>query len=391
MARFLFVSLPLRGHTDWGGMLGTAMALQQRGHAVAWASEPALRELVVNAGLEFLALEHSGWQPQPPLPPGSLDPVLRRRRGLDSWLDVDAVSRAAAELAEQVARWQPDLLVAEPFAAAAAVAAEQRNLPLALCGRPALPPRPEAPPVAPAAERIAELCRRHGVPGRLWDLSTGAMCSPWLHLDFFSRAWYADLPAVGEQTAFVGGRAPQAQPRHDPPWVLVTLGTQFNQDAAFFRTAAEAVFLAGGRPVVVTGAADPAAHRALTASLPAGALSHPWLDFAAVLPQVAAVIHHGGVGTTHAALCHGLPQVAVPHAGDQQPQAGRITQAGVGYGVRPADFTLANARWLADHVLHDEQLRRAAQRWRGELASLGGIAVAAQKLERVAQGARPVV
>lgn len=389
MPRFLFVSLPLRGHTDWGGMLAAAAALRRVGHAVAWASEPAIADAVVNAGLEFLPLAHSGWQPEPDTPPGS-DPALRRRRGLDSWLDVDAVSRAVAALEQQVAAWQPDLLVAEPYAAAAAIVAEQQGLSLAVCGRPALPSRP-APPAVEPAQRIAELCRRHGVSGALWDLAAGSIRSSLLHLDFFSRAWYADLPEVAPQTAFVGGRAPLATPRHDPPQVLITLGTLFNQDPVFFRTAAEAVYLAGGQPLVVTGAADPVHHRALTGALPAGTLAFPWVDFAETLPQMAAIIHHGGVGTTHAALCHGLPQVAVPHAGDQQPQAGRITQAQVGYGVRPADFTLANARWLAHRLLHDEALRRTAQRWRIELASLGGVVAAVQHLERVARRGRSVV
>ena len=43
MTRFLFVSLPLAGHIDWGGMLATASELTRRPeHAVAWASGPAI-------------------------------------------------------------------------------------------------------------------------------------------------------------------------------------------------------------------------------------------------------------------------------------------------------------------------------------------------------------
>ncbi len=77
-----------------------------------------------------------------------------------------------------------------------------------------------------------------------------------------------------------------------------------------------------------------------------------------------------------------LPQVAVPHAGDQQPQAGRITQAGVGYGVQPANFTLASARWFARQLLASDALRQTAAAWQAELAALGGVAATAEQIER---------
>ena len=83
----------------------------------------------------------------------------------------------------------------------------------------------------------------------------------------------------------------------------------------------------------------------------------------------------------HAALRHGLPQVAVPHAGDQQPQAGRITVAGVGYGVLPANFTLPAARWLTRQLLENAELRQTAAAWQTELATLGGVEAAVQLME----------
>jgi UDP:flavonoid glycosyltransferase YjiC (YdhE family) len=73
--------------------------------------------------------------------------------------------------------------------------------------------------------------------------------------------------------------------------------------------------------------------------------------------------------------------VAVPHAGDQQPQAGRITQAGVGYGVQPANFTLPAARWLARQLVENAALRQAAAGWQAEMAALGGVEAAAQHIE----------
>jgi UDP:flavonoid glycosyltransferase YjiC (YdhE family) len=359
-------------------MLDTAAALAGRGHAVAWASGAEVRPAVVAAGVDFIELAATGWQTLPPLPddlPAAQRAALRQGRALDAWLSPAAVLPAVAEIERVLAGWRPDALVVEPYAVAAALAAERAGLPLVVCGRPALPDG--AAPANPAGQRASELCRLASVPGDYWDLARGQVRSPLLHIDYFSRRWYADLPAIAPHTRFVGRQPSPAADPLDPPTVLVTLGSLFNQDPAFFRIAAEAVLLEGGRPLIVTGGSDDA-----PPGLPAGVKVHAWLDFGQTLPRLAGIIHHGGVGTTHAALRYGLPQVAVPHAGDQQPQAGRITAAGVGYGVAPANFTLPAARWLARQLLESAALRQAAAAWQAELETLGGVEAAGQLIER---------
>jgi UDP:flavonoid glycosyltransferase YjiC (YdhE family) len=52
---------------------------------------------------------------------------------------------------------------------------------------------------------------------------------------------------------------------------------------------------------------------------------HAWL-----FPRMAAVVHHGGAGTTAAGFCAGVPSVLVPHLGDQSFWANRVTELGVG-------------------------------------------------------------
>jgi vancomycin aglycone glucosyltransferase len=46
--------------------------------------------------------------------------------------------------------------------------------------------------------------------------------------------------------------------------------------------------------------------------------------------RVAAVVHHGGAGTTHTATSAGVPQAVVPAWGDQPYWAGRVADLGVG-------------------------------------------------------------
>jgi vancomycin aglycone glucosyltransferase len=49
-----------------------------------------------------------------------------------------------------------------------------------------------------------------------------------------------------------------------------------------------------------------------------------------LLPRVAAVVHHGGAGTTTAAVRAGKPQVVVPHLYDQYYWANRVKKLGLG-------------------------------------------------------------
>ena len=361
MTRFLFVSLPLAGHLDWGGMLATAVVLARRPeHQVAWASGPEVAAAVGRAGIEFFDLSITGWNNLPHLPaglPADQLTAMRKQRALDSWLTPSAVLPAAVRLQAVFADWRADAIVLEPYAAAAALAAEASELPIIVCGRPALPDPGRHLESMPASQRVDELCTYMGVVGHYWYLSQTQIRSPLLHVDFFSRRWYVDLPAIAPQTHFAGGQREPAPAPEDPPMVLITLGSLFRNDPAFFRIAAEAVMLEGGIPLVVTGRrSSEDDDDEMPSGLPSDTEVRDWVDFEAIMPRLTGIIHHGGVGTTHAALRHGLPQIAVPHAGDQQPQAGRITQSGVGYGVRPADFNPANARWLARQLLTNEAL-----------------------------------
>ena len=50
----------------------------------------------------------------------------------------------------------------------------------------------------------------------------------------------------------------------------------------------------------------------------------------ALFPRVAAIVHHGGAGTTTAAALAGTPQAVVPQIDDQHYWAERVQQVGIG-------------------------------------------------------------
>ncbi len=399
MAEFWFVSAPLPGHLDWGGLLRTAQALRDDGHKVRWLSGPQMARTLAQAGLDFLPLGETGWLwPPPPLPDiRSLPPqeavMLRYRRALDTWLSVDKVATAAAELIALAQRvGAPDLLVTDPFLSAAALAAEALDVPLVVGGWPA---RAELDGErllavqrtlgADSRARLTKLLTQFGLRGRNFSQgATPSVLSPLLHLCYFSEDWYAEeRGSLLPQNVYVGG-APTLPADGPPDWLraipqesplaLITLGTTFTGDLGFFSWAAQAAARLKLVPIVAIGWHPIAPERKaeLVAALPGQARLLNWVDFHHVLPRAHLAIHHGGMGTTHSAVVHGVPQLVVPHAADQRVQARRVAQAKVGLHLSAHDVRNGALLTGARALLMDEKVQQRARQLAKEMEAGGG-------------------
>ncbi len=412
MAKFWFVSAPLFSHLDWGGYLPTAQALQARGHDVTWISEGAVGGAVTAAGIPFAPIRKTGWLwPPPPVPDLTTIPpqeavMLRYRRALDTWLSEDLVGEAVTALIELAGEiGKPDVIVTDPFLTAAALGAEALGVSLVVCGWVAQKELNEAFlfPVqkslgSDSQGRIERLLARFGLHGEnIAPGPTPSLLSPHLHVSYFSESWYdSERANLLPQTLFVGG-APNA-PSDDPPtWLsaisadvplaLVTLGTTFTGDLGFFSWSAQAAARAGMLPIVVLGwnPIAPEDKTKLIAALPKGTRLLNFVPFDHVLPRIRLMIHHGGMGTTHAALIQGIPQIVVPHAADQRGQARRVAQAKVGLNLTAHDVKQGMLFEGVKALANDAKVRQTARDLAAELASLGGAERAAEAVERVAE------
>ncbi len=56
------------------------------------------------------------------------------------------------------------------------------------------------------------------------------------------------------------------------------------------------------------------------------------------MPHAAALVHHGGIGTTAQGLAAGLPQLVSPLAHDQFDNAARLQRLGVGRTLLPKAY-----------------------------------------------------
>jgi vancomycin aglycone glucosyltransferase len=80
----------------------------------------------------------------------------------------------------------------------------------------------------------------------------------------------------------------------------------------------------------------------------------------ALFPRVAAVVHHGGAGTTTAATRAGAPQVVVPQHYDQHYFAQRVRELGIGAAHPPAVPTTGSLAAALGDALRPEVAARAA-------------------------------
>jgi len=119
--------------------------------------------------------------------------------------------------------------------------------------------------------------------------------------------------------------------REGPAPLVFTHGTGNTQAAAYFRHARAAAQRLGRRAIFLTP------HREqVPADLPDTMLWQDYVPLRRLLPHAAALIHHGGIGTTAEALRAGTPQLVVPLAHDQFENAARVTALGVGAALPSA-------------------------------------------------------
>jgi UDP:flavonoid glycosyltransferase YjiC (YdhE family) len=164
--------------------------------------------------------------------------------------------------------------------------------------------------------------------------------------------WFLDAPAGWQPdpalVSFI---------ENGPPPVYVGFGSMSMFGAAATTDAIlEAITLAGQRAVLTNGesmlAADPLPGEVFVA----GAVPHDWL-----FPRMAAVVHHGGAGTTGAALRAGKPTVICPFVGDQAFWGRRV--AALGVGPSPVPFRKLTAGLLAGAIqraVTDVEMQRQA-------------------------------
>jgi rhamnosyltransferase subunit B len=225
------------------------------------------------------------------------------------------------------------------------------------------------------AARIDAVRATHGLAPSNTAILLDHEHPPALTLGCYSPAFAPAPPDAPAHTAMVGfpvfdsgGGLPEALDHGleaflnaGPAPLVFTLGSAIVYAAGdFYVHAAQAAARLGMRAVLLTG--QPDGERRSSGDV----LVRAYVPHSALFPRAAAIIHHGGVGTTGQALRAGRPQLVVPHMLDQFDNARRIQRIGVG-------DRLAAKRLTPDRVQAKLTRLLAHKAYQAQAARIGAI------------------
>lgn len=371
--RALFVSVPWPTH--FHAMVPLAWAFRAAGHEVRVASGPALADAIAAAGLPAV-ITGSDFQ---------FVPLFREQAEALYELDWSALS--AAEVEERTTRmldifarisdamlddlvafarsWRPDIVVYEPTMVAAPIAATLLGVPKVrhLWG----------PDITYSADVLqgkvlGSMLSRYG----LTDLETLGD----LTIDPGPLAMQVSGAFTRQPMRYVPYNGPGVMPRWlvDPPTrprVCVTWGTSMvylGGAKVFLLPHAVAALSELDVEVVAAITAD---QRELLGDLPDGVRVVESVPLHMLLPSCAAVVQHGGSGTTLTATASGVPQLIVGQSPDQVILASQVASAGSGLMLIPKGAGIeelkVKIRDLTRRLLEEETFRSTARKLREEL------------------------
>ncbi|MEU2393186.1 macrolide-inactivating glycosyltransferase [Streptomyces sp. NPDC007369] len=161
--------------------------------------------------------------------------------------------------------------------------------------------------------------------------------------------------------------------------LLVSLGSTFTQQPAFYRACIEAF---GGVPgwhvVLQIGRFTDVGE---LGEVPANVEVHRWVPQLDVLRKADAFITHAGAGGSQEGLATGTPMVAVPQAVDQFGNADMLQALGVARHVPMEEADARTLREAVEALLADPEVARRAAEIRAEMALEGGTQRAADLIE----------
>jgi UDP:flavonoid glycosyltransferase YjiC (YdhE family) len=103
--------------------------------------------------------------------------------------------------------------------------------------------------------------------------------------------------------------------------------------------------------------------------LPLNVIHVTYVPFSELLPRCAALVHHGGIGTTSQALRAGIRQLIMPMTHDQPDNAIRVKRLGVGATISQRAFTGRKVARALQGLLNEPAMpsrcRAIAERFEG--------------------------
>jgi UDP:flavonoid glycosyltransferase YjiC (YdhE family) len=349
--RVLFASTRGAGHL--GPLVPFADACLRAGHEVLVAAPASAAKLAMRAGLPHRAVgeaaaevvENVLWTRST-----SPDEVIR-----DVFVGLHART-ALPGMLDAVAEWRPDVIVRESMELAAVLAADRFEVPIVRVG--------------------IHLDSATDSTGWLEDVAASALGVDADRL----REGPLLTRAPGDDEDGVHRFRTEVPRRRSRELVYVTFGSEAPGSPHFpavYRDAAEALATCE-LPVLMSigDRRDPAE----LGPLPPNVRVERWISQAGVMARAAAIVSHGGSGSTLTALAAGVPQAFVPLFVDGPANAHRVAELGA--GILAGDDLAADVRAL----IEDPRYALAAAMAADEIAALPPVDEAVALIQRSAAG-----
>lgn len=223
--------------------------------------------------------------------------------------------------------------------------------------------------------------KQMGIPA-LYGFSAHVIPKPadWDDRQHITGYWFLDAPAEWQPSPELVRFLESG-----PPPVYVGYGSiNIGDPEQKTRLILRALEMSGQRGVISTGWGGLTQQPASPSVLFIESAPHDWL-----FPHMAAIVHHGGAGTTGAGLRAGMPSILTPFVGDQTSWAERVAQLGV--GPRAPELKKLTAEKLAEAIrtaVNDSAMRARAAALGKKIRAENGIARAVEIIERHASASQ---
>jgi rhamnosyltransferase subunit B len=399
--------------------IGLGLALRERGHEVKIITNPYFGSAAERVGLELVPLGTAEQFRQT-----LSDPVLwHKTRGTPAVFDI-VLSGLRETYDAVVNHLVPGntVVVASSLGLAARVAQDKFGFPMATVHlSPSQFRSCVAPPVLPGFWMPSWLPM--WMKRRLWDGADRYFLDPLLGPRFnafraeeglapvrgiLNTYWNSPQRVIGLFPEWFG--VPQADwpsqsrvtgfPRYDesnasaphadleqfladgPPPIVFTPGSAMHHGHEFFTASVAACVRLNRRGILLTRHAEQ-----IPSNLPKSVRHFAYAPFSQLLPRAAALVHHGGIGTSAQAMAAGCRQLITPFAHDQFDNAARLVRLGVARSIAASRYAPKSATREIARLLDDPVFARQCETVAGRLRNDDPVSRTCQLIQELARSA----
>lgn len=215
--------------------------------------------------------------------------------------------------------------------------------------------------------------------------------SPFMNLLLYPEAvkFNRSHPLPANQFQYLEGCVRQEKPyevptfaaNNDKPLLYVSFGSLGSGDVDLLKRIIETVGKLPYRALVNVGG-----YKDQYGEVPPNVIIDGWFPQPSVIPQVDAVIHHGGNNSFTECLYFGKPAIIMPYVWDGHDNATRVQETGHGFKMPRYDWTDADLAAKLDACVNDPAMKAKLAATSASMQSENGPAKAAVILDTLVKG-----